>query len=100
MADGKLVMNPAVARAKAKEMTEIASELETLLNKVSRQMQEIDNGNTESDNGNAGMYQGTRKAAELRAELDSFRSTFNLVHEQIVKSANDITTIANRIENE
>ena len=37
---------------------------------------------------------------ELRAELDQFRGMFNLAHEQIVKSANDIIRIANTMENE
>lgn len=93
MADGRLVMNPAEARAKASEMKNIANELETLLNTVSRKMQEIDNTET-------GIYQGNRRPAQLRAELDSFRATFNLAHEQIVKSANDIITIANTAEAE
>lgn len=93
MADGRLVMNPAEARAKASEMKNIANELETLLNAVSRKMQEIDNTET-------GIYQGSRRPAQLREELDSFRATFNLAHEQIVKSANDIITIANTAEAE
>jgi hypothetical protein len=37
---------------------------------------------------------------KLRAELDQFRGMFNLAHEQIVKSANDIIRIANTMENE
>ena len=77
MADGRLVMSLDDARAKAGEMIRIASDLETLLNTVSKKMQEIDNVET-------GTYQGNRKPAELRAELDSFRSMFNLAHEQIV----------------
>lgn len=93
MADGNLRMNPAEARAKAEEMKKIASDLETLLNEVSTRMEEIDNEDT-------GTYQGDRKPAELRAELDQFRSMFNLVHEQIVKSSNDIVKIANTMEAE
>jgi hypothetical protein len=93
MADGKFLMNPGEARVRANEMTKIASELEMLLNDISRKMAEIDNVDT-------GVYQGDKKPAELRAELDQFRGMFNLAHEQIVKSANDIIRIANTMENE
>ena len=93
MADGKILMNPAEARVRANEMTKIASELEMLLNDISRKMEEIDNVDT-------GVYQGDKKPAELRAELDQCRGMFNLAHEQIVKSANDIIRIANTMENE
>ena len=41
MADGRLVMNPAEARAKASEMKNIANELETLLNNVSRKFLDL-----------------------------------------------------------
>lgn len=91
MADGILVMNPEEARAKASEMSKIAYQIETLLNDVSKKISEIDNVDT-------GIYQGNRRPAELRAQLDEFRSLFNLAYEQIIKSANDITTIANTIE--
>lgn len=91
MADGILVMNPEEARAKASEMTKIAYQLENLLNDVSKKINEIDNVDT-------GIYQGNRKPAELRAELDEFRTMFSLAYEQIIKSANDITAIANTIE--
>ena len=63
MADGKFIMNPGEARVRANEMTKIASELEMLLNDISRKMEEIDNVDT-------GVYQGDKKPAELRAELD------------------------------
>lgn len=93
MADGKILMNPGEARVRANEMIKIASDLENLLNDVKQKMQEIDNVDT-------GVYQGDKKPAELRAELDSFSSMFNLAHEQIVKSANDIIVIANTMEAE
>lgn len=93
MADGRMIVNPAEARAKATRMKTIANELESLLNNVSREIEKIDNVDT-------GLYQGNRKPAELRAELDSFRDVFNLAYEQIIKSADDIVTLANVSENQ
>jgi len=93
MANGIVVMNTAEARANAAEMKKIAVDLESLLNDVSKKIEEIDNVDT-------GVYQGNRRPAELRAELDQFRNVFNLAYEQIIKSADDITAIANTIEAE
>lgn len=88
MADGILKLSPAEARAKAQEMKKIADEMQTLLNEVSKRMEEIDNVET-------GMYQGDNRPAQLRAELDDFRAIFNNAYEQITKSSNDIIAIAN-----
>lgn len=93
MANGISVMNTAEARAKASEMKTIAHDLESLLNDVSKKIEEIDNVDT-------GIYQGNNKPAELRAELDSFRQVFNLAYDQIIKSADDITLIANTMDQE
>ena len=93
MANGIIVMNTAEAKANAAEMKKIAMDLESLLNDVSKKITEIDNVDT-------GIYQGNRKPAELRAELDSFREVFNLAYELILKSADDITAIATTIEAE
>lgn len=93
MADGRMVVNPAEARAKAERMIKIANELENLLNNVSKEIEKIDNTDT-------GIYQGNRKPAELRAELDEFRSMFKLTYGQVIKSANDIIAIANTMEME
>ena len=93
MANGITVMNPAEARAKAAEMKKIAGELEALLNDVSMKINEIDNTET-------GTYQGSKKPAELRAELNEFRGMFVRVYEQIDKSAKNIIEIANTKENE
>ncbi len=93
MADGIAVLNPGEARAKASEMVKIAQELETLLNDVSKSMEEINNEDT-------GIYQGDNRPAELRAELDQFRSIFNKTYEQIVKSADNIIAMANTMEAE
>lgn len=91
MADGRMIVNPEEAKAKAERMKSIANDLESLLNNVSREIEKIDNVDT-------GIYQGNRKPAELRAELDSFRSMFKLTYGQIIKSANDIITVANTME--
>ncbi|MGN1371615.1 MAG: hypothetical protein ACI4XM_05020 [Candidatus Coprovivens sp.] len=88
MADGILKLSPAEARAKAQEMKKIADEMQTLLEDVSKRMEEVDNVET-------GMYQGDNRPAQLRAELDEFRSIFNNAYEQITKSSNDIIAIAN-----
>ena len=88
MADGILKLSTAEARAKAQEMKKIADEMQTLLNEVSKRMEEVDNVET-------GMYQGDNRPAQLRAELDEFRAIFNNAYEQITKSSNDIIAIAN-----
>ncbi len=93
MADGRMIVDPAEARAKAMRMQTIANELESLLNNVSKEIEKIDNIDT-------GIYQGNRKPAELRAELDRFRNMFKLTYGQVIKSANDIITIANTMEAE
>jgi uncharacterized protein YukE len=92
MSDGKLRMNPAEARSKAQYMIQIASQIEELLNSASKKMNEI--GSLD-----AGVYH-SMKAQQLRAELNSFAHTFHSVHEQIVKSAQDIITIADIKERE
>lgn len=93
MADGILKLSPAEARAKAQEMKKIADEMQTLLNEVSKRMEEVDNVET-------GMYQGDNRPAQLRAELDEFRAIFNNAYEQITKSSNDIIAIANVSESQ
>ena len=47
----------------------------------------------------AGVYH-SMKAQQLKAELNSFAHTFYSVHEQIVKSAQDIIAIADIKERE
>ena len=79
MADGKLVMTPADARARANEMKTIANNLDTLLRDVN---------------------QGNKKPAQLRTELNTFSATFYQAYEQIIKSADDIILIANTAEAE
>ena len=93
MADGIMVMETAEARNKAAEMNNIANDIESLLNDVSKKIDEINNVDT-------GIYQGNKKPAELKAELDEFRKLFNLVYGQVIKSADDITNIATTMEQE
>ncbi len=89
-ANGNLVINPEEAKGRASEMVRLASELEALLNDVSRSMEDIDNVET-------GIYQGNNRPAELRASLDDFRATFHRAYEQITKSAQDLTRIADTV---
>ena len=70
-----------------------AEKIETLLNEVSNKMMLINDGETE-------IYDGYKKPSELRGELDQFRQTFHITHEQIVKSAGDIIATANTMENQ
>lgn len=93
MQNGVVVISPAEAVRRAGDMKKIAGEIEDLLNACSQKINEIDNVET-------GVYQGRRKPAQLRAELDSFRDVFNLAYEQIIKSADDIITLANTSENQ
>jgi hypothetical protein len=93
MQNGVVVISPQEAIRKAGEMKTLAGQIEELLNTVSKRISEVDNVDT-------GMYQGRKKPAELRAELDSFRDVFNLAYEQIIKSADDIVTLANVSENQ
>ena len=93
MADGIMVMDTAEARSKASEMQTIAREIESLLNDMSKKIDEINNVDT-------GIYQGSKKPAELRAELDDFRRLFDKVYGQVLKSADDITVIANTLDQE
>ncbi len=92
MADGIMIINPAEARAKATRMITIANQIEELLNNISREIDKIDNVDT-------GIYQGNKNPAQLKADLAEFRSKFNLTYGQVIKSANDIISIANAKEN-
>lgn len=93
MADGIMVMDTAEAIDKAAEMKNIANDIESLLNDVSKKIDEINNVDT-------GIYQGNKKPAELKEELDDFRKLFNLVYGQVIKSAEDINNIATVMEQE
>ncbi len=93
MADGTLKISPSEARAKAEGLRKTASDLEDLLNKVSTKMEEINSVEE-------GVYQGDNRPAQLKAELDEFRTMFDAAHEQIVKFSNYIDDVANRAENE
>ncbi len=93
MADGKMRINPAEARNKAIRMRTVATNLENLLNNVSREFNKINDVDE-------GIYQGNKNPAALRAELDSIKNLFHLTYEQILKSADDIITTANTMEAE
>ena len=67
--------------------------IESLLNDMSKKIDEINNVDT-------GIYQGNKRPAELKAELDDFRKLFDRVYGQVLKSADDITAIANTMDQE
>lgn len=91
--NGVVVISPQEAIRRAGEMKNLAGQIEELLNTVSKRIDEVDNVET-------GMYQGNKKPAQLKEELGQFRQTFNLAYEQIIKSADDIITLANVSENQ
>ena len=91
--DRQQTIAPQVARDNAKEMRNIADSIEALLIEVSNKMMLINDGET-------GLYDGYKKPSQLRVELDQFRKTFHLKHEQIKKSAADIIATANTMENQ
>lgn len=93
MANGIMIVDTDEARNKAREMRNIATEIEDLLNDVSKKIDEINNVDT-------GIYQGNKRPAELKAELDDFRKLFDLVYGQVLKSSDDIVNIANTMDQE
>ena len=93
MSDKQQKIAPQVARDNANEMRLLADRIETLLNEVSNKMMLINDGETE-------IYDGYKKPSELRGELDQFRQTFHITHEQIIKSAGYIIATANTMENQ
>lgn len=90
MADGIAKINPSEAIAKAETMKKLASEINNLLDSVDKKMQEI---NDESTN----TYVGQRSPAELRAELDQYRSQFYKFYEQIELFSGNVVSIANKM---
>ena len=93
MANGIMIVDTDEARNKAREMRNIATEIEDLLNDVSKKIDEINNVDT-------GIYQGNKRPAELKADLDDFRKLFDLVYGQVLKSSDDIVNIANTMDQE
>ena len=91
--DRQQTIAPQIARDNATEMRNIADAIEALLQEVSTKMMTINDGQT-------GIYDGYKKPSELRMELDRFRQSFHLTHEQIKKSAADIIATANTMENQ
>ena len=64
MADGIMVMDTAEARIKASEMKTIAQEIESLLNDMSKKIDEINNVDT-------GIYQGNKRPAVLADSVEA-----------------------------
>lgn len=80
-------IDPREAKAKADTMKNLARDIESLLNKVSSKLAEVNDEDT-------GMYHGARKPSELKAELDDYKATFHKFYEQVETYANNIITIA------
>lgn len=93
MSDTQQKISPQAARENAQNMANIGDQIEEILEEISRRMTEVNEEDSE-------LYYGYKKPSELRAELDQFRGTFHLTNEQIHKSANDIVTTANVMENQ
>lgn len=91
MKENNSIIDPAEARSKAERMKSIAVKIEDLLKNVMDEIEKIDNTDTN-------IYTGTSKSRELREDLDKFKSSFDLTFTQVTKSANDIITIANTME--
>lgn len=87
MANGRLKINPDVAKQKAETVKRIANELEELLNKVSVEMSRVNDADCD-------MYQGGKRPAELRNELDECRGTFHRIYDQVLKFSDNIILIA------
>ncbi len=83
-------INPQEAMSKANNMKSIASNIEELLNKASRKLEEINDEDV-------GMYHGQRRPSELRAELDEYKQTFSRFHGQIDAYSDSIIAIAQKM---
>lgn len=91
--DEMLKLNTDVARAKVKDLRNCADDMKELLDKVSLAMQDINDEGT-------GMYQGAKKPAQLKNELDEFARTFVDVYTQIVNESDKIMNITTTSENQ
>ena len=74
-------------------MKELANTVEMILEDVSTRMRDI---NDES----VGMYHGQRRPSELREQLDAYKATFVLFHDQIRAYADQVILTANTMLNE
>lgn len=90
MADMNVVkISPQVAIERANKMKSLATEVEEILKSARSKMEEINDEST-------GTYFGTKKAGDLRSQLDAEISQFFRFHEQINNFADNIIEVANR----
>lgn len=88
--NGIAKINPSEAMSKASNMKSLAQNIEDLLNKADKRMQEINDENT-------GLYHGKNKPSQLRSQLDEYKKGFYKFHEQIDIFADNIIKIAERM---
>lgn len=88
--NGIAKINPSEAMSKASTMKSLASDIETLLNKVDKRMQDINDEDV-------GLYHGRNKPSELRRQLDQYKQSFSKFHGQINIFADNIIKIAERM---
>ena len=89
----KAIVETNEARSEAARMVSTADAIEELLTRISNDMAKL------NEKGE-GVYYGAdgSKAAALRDQLDNIRNEFHRIHEQVRKSAEDITEIAKSME--
>ena len=90
---GNLEISPSEAQDVAHRIRSRAEQIRETLNKVSEQINLIDNsGET--------LYSGNQKARELRENLENFRASFNPLCEQIISYADSIEATATMAQNQ
>ena len=91
MSDGIARISPEAASDKANSLRNYASDIERILEGLSKKMAEIDDETT-------GTYHGGKKPSELRAELDNARREFGRFKVQIdMFAANIDATVASML---
>ena len=74
---GVLKLDPNEALSKANDIRTYATNVQEILEVMTKAMNEIDNEST-------GIYQGTNKARELKEKLDIIHSNFEPIYNQII----------------
>lgn len=85
---GVLKIDPNEALSKASNIRTYATNVQDVLEVISKAMNEID------DEG-SGLYQGTNKARELKEQLEIIKTNFEPIYNQIMEFSNQIVAAAN-----
>lgn len=87
MADiGELVIKPEEALAKAGNIRNYAGTVHSILDELSKKMNEIDNDSSD-------VYRGTAKAEQLREQLNKIIENFEPIYTQIMAFASQIEEV-------